>query len=133
MKKTDAKNRQERWAQGENTMRFRKEIIEWKNDSTNLSRKEQMVVSRLRTGYTRATHRHVIEKTPSPECPFCGMSLTTEHILWECKETTRERRETGTTKEVWTDGRSEKTYRIYKENRIIPWNMNKVYVWKIKN
>jgi ribonuclease HI len=28
MKKTDAKNRQERWAQGENTMRFRKETIE---------------------------------------------------------------------------------------------------------
>jgi hypothetical protein len=43
MKKTDAKNRQERWAQGENTMRFRKETIEWKDDSTNLSRKEQVV------------------------------------------------------------------------------------------
>jgi hypothetical protein len=28
IKKTDAKNRQERWAQGENTMRFRKETIE---------------------------------------------------------------------------------------------------------
>jgi hypothetical protein len=71
MKKTDAKIRQERWALGENTMRFRKEIIEWKNDSTNLSRKEQVVVSRLKTEYTQATHRHVIEKTPSPECPFC--------------------------------------------------------------
>jgi hypothetical protein len=55
MKKTDTENRQERWAQGENTMRFRKETIEWKDDSTNLSRKEQVVVSRLRTGYTRAT------------------------------------------------------------------------------
>jgi hypothetical protein len=29
MKKTDAKNRQVRWAQGENTMRFRKETIEF--------------------------------------------------------------------------------------------------------
>jgi hypothetical protein len=28
MKKTDAKNRQERWAQGANTMRFRKETKE---------------------------------------------------------------------------------------------------------
>jgi ribonuclease HI len=36
MKKTDAKNRQERWAQGLNTMRFRKETIEWKDDSTIL-------------------------------------------------------------------------------------------------
>jgi hypothetical protein len=88
-------------------MRFRKETIEWKDASTNLSRKEQVVVSRLRSGYTRATHRHVLEKTPSPECPFCGVSLTTEHILWNCTETMRERRETGTTK--------------------------KDYVWKIKN
>jgi DNA repair exonuclease SbcCD ATPase subunit len=82
MKKTDAKNRQERRAQGENnTKRFRKEAIEWKDDSTNLSRKKLVVVSRLRMEYTRATHRHVIEKTRSPECPFCGVSLTTEHIL----------------------------------------------------
>jgi hypothetical protein len=29
--------------------------------------------------------------------------------------------------------RTEKTDRIYEENRIIPWNMNKDYVWKIKN
>jgi hypothetical protein len=85
-------------------MRFRKETIERKDHSTNLSRKEQVVVSRLNTGYTRATHRHVIEKSPSPECPFCGMSLTTEHIIWECTETTIERIRTGTTKDVWTDG-----------------------------
>jgi hypothetical protein len=103
MKKTDAKNRQKRWAQGENTMTFRKETKEWKDDSTNQSKKDQVVVSRLRTGYTRATHRHVIEKTLSPEYRFCGVSLTTEHILWECTESTRERRETGTTKKMCTD------------------------------
>jgi hypothetical protein len=40
MKKTDAKNRKERWTQGENTMRFRKETVEWKDASTNLSKKE---------------------------------------------------------------------------------------------
>jgi hypothetical protein len=28
-------------------MRFRKETIEWMDDSTNISRKEQVVVSRL--------------------------------------------------------------------------------------
>jgi hypothetical protein len=46
MKKIDAINRQEKRAQGENTMRFRKETIKWKDDSTNPSRKEQVVVSR---------------------------------------------------------------------------------------
>jgi hypothetical protein len=50
-------------------MRFRKETVEWKDDSTNLIRKDQVVVSRLRTGYKRATHRHVIDtSTLSPEC-----------------------------------------------------------------
>jgi hypothetical protein len=31
------------------------------------------------------------------------------------------------------DSRTAKTDRIYEENRIVPWNMNKDYVWKIKN
>jgi hypothetical protein len=67
-------------------MRFKKETIEWKDDSTNLSRKEQVVVSRLGTGYTRATHRkNAITRA------FCGVSLTTEQILWERTETTRDR------------------------------------------
>jgi hypothetical protein len=104
-------------------MRFRKETIEWKDDSNNLSRKEQVVVSRLRMEYTRATHRHVIEKKPSPECPFCGVSFITEQILRKCTETTREWRETGTTKELWSDGTEglKKWIEYYEENRIIPW------------
>jgi hypothetical protein len=79
---------------------------------------------------------------PSPECLFCGVLLTTEHILWECTETTREReRERKREKrnrnhekgmDRW-NRRTEKTDRMYEENRIIPWNMNKDYVWKIKN
>jgi hypothetical protein len=105
-------------------MRFRKETIEWKDDSTNRSRNKQVVVSRL-------THIHVLEKTPSPECLLWDVAHN--RTLWECMETTRERRETGTMKKVWTDGtdgtrRTEKTDRIYEENRIISWNMNKDYV-----
>jgi hypothetical protein len=44
----------------------------------------------------------------------------------------RERRETGTIKEVWTD-EIEGLKRLIEENRIIPWNMNKNYVCKINN
>jgi hypothetical protein len=58
LKNTDARNRQKWWAQGEKTMRFRKETIEWKDDSTNLIR--------------RATHRHVTEKTPSANALSVG-------------------------------------------------------------
>jgi hypothetical protein len=72
-------------------MRFRQETKEWKDNSSKLSKKEQVVVYRRRTWYTRAAHRHVIEKTSSPECPFCEVLLTTKHILWVYKETPRER------------------------------------------
>jgi hypothetical protein len=70
------------------------------------------------------------------------VSFTTEHILWKCTKTTRERerervREMRNRKlergmDRWNK-RTENTDRIYEENRIIPWNMNKDYVWKIKN
>jgi hypothetical protein len=51
MKKTDAKNRQERLAHGENTLRNKNESKDWTDDSTNLNMKEQvMMVSRLRRG-----------------------------------------------------------------------------------
>jgi hypothetical protein len=87
----------------------------------------------IQTGYTRATHRHVIEKTPSSECLFCGVSFTTEHILWACTETTGERRETGITKEVWTDGTEGLKRLIEYTKKIGLFHGNKDYFWKIKN
>jgi hypothetical protein len=110
MKKADAKIRKERWAQEENTMRFRKETIEWKDDSTNLSRTEQVVGIQTKDGvhtsnYTQTRHRkNAITRMP----PLRGV-ITTEYMLWEYTETTRERerKETKTTKEVWTDGTGE--------------------------
>jgi hypothetical protein len=62
LKKEEAMSRQQRWEKGDNGMRNRKTSASWQNDTAELSRKEQMIISRLRTGYIRATHRHVIEK-----------------------------------------------------------------------
>jgi hypothetical protein len=45
--------------------------------------REQVVISRLRTGYTRATHSAVMDKEPSLEYPFCAVNLTTDHILYD--------------------------------------------------
>jgi hypothetical protein len=28
-----------------------------------------------------------MEGNPDPDCPFCSVKLTLEHILWQCKET----------------------------------------------
>jgi hypothetical protein len=80
---------------GENTMMFRMETTEWKDDSTNISRKEQVMVSKLRT---RATRR-----LPSPECLFC-VAHNRAHAMGVYGNYERERRGTRTTKEVWTNG-----------------------------
>jgi hypothetical protein len=62
MKKKEIMNRQRRWEGSANEMKHRKASVNWQIDMVELSRKEQVVISRLRTGYTRATHRHIIEK-----------------------------------------------------------------------
>jgi hypothetical protein len=33
----------------------------------------------------------VMDKEPSPECPFCAVNLTIDHMLWHCKETEMKR------------------------------------------
>jgi hypothetical protein len=53
----------------------------------------------VHTSNTYTRHR----KNAITRIPFCRVSLTTEYILWECTETTKERRETRPTKEVGTD------------------------------
>jgi hypothetical protein len=80
-------NIQKRWERSENDMKNRKVSVSWQNYTVELSTKEQVVISHLRTGYIRATHRHIIEKTDIPNCPFCDVRLTTDHILWQCSET----------------------------------------------
>jgi hypothetical protein len=61
-------------------MKKLKKIMGWQNDTKKLKSRDQAGVTRLRTGYSRATHRNTIEGTPDPD------------ILWQCKETEEERR-----------------------------------------
>jgi hypothetical protein len=72
----------------------------------NEHKHEQVIICRLRTGYTRATHSAVKDKEPSPECPTCAVNLTTNHILWHCKETETKRLQMDLlTKEIWKGGK----------------------------
>jgi hypothetical protein len=59
-----------KWERGDNEKKNRKASASWQNDTVELSRKKQGFISRLRTGYTRATHRNMIEKTDIPVCAF---------------------------------------------------------------
>jgi hypothetical protein len=44
---------------------------------------------------------------PSPDCPFCAVNLTTDYIVWHCKETETKRLQMDITREIWKGGKQE--------------------------
>nr|CAH7733184.1 unnamed protein product [Callosobruchus chinensis] len=51
-----------------------------------LSRKEQVLLCRLRIGHTNVTHAHLLNRNPTPRSLRCNEVLTVEHILTYCTE-----------------------------------------------
>ncbi|WP_144077532.1 ribonuclease H family protein, partial [Solemya velum gill symbiont] len=51
---------------------------------SNLSRHDQVVISRLRIGHTALTHAHLLKHEPRPVCIHCSTPLTVAHILLYC-------------------------------------------------
>ena len=50
----------------------------------HLTRAEEVVITRLRIGHTKATKSHILSRGPLTACQHCGQTLTIEHILLEC-------------------------------------------------
>jgi hypothetical protein len=88
------------------------------NTKTMMTRREQVVIKRLRigSGYNRA----VMDKEPSPECSFCAVNVTTDHILWHCKETETKRL---ITKEIWKGDKQAMEKLLREKNRIFRRNI----------
>nr|CAH7768545.1 unnamed protein product [Callosobruchus chinensis] len=51
-----------------------------------LSRREQVLLCRLRIGHTNVTHAHLLNRNPTPRCLRRNEVLTVEHILTYCTE-----------------------------------------------
>jgi hypothetical protein len=66
-----------------------------------MKRRDQVVISRLQTGYTMATHGYIRNKQDNNDCPFYNVRLTVDHILCDCKETEAERQRTN----IWDKGK----------------------------
>ena len=49
-----------------------------------LSRREEIVLSRLRIGHTRLTHSYLLKREDKPQCIGCDTQLTVKHFLLEC-------------------------------------------------
>ncbi|CAH2020879.1 unnamed protein product, partial [Acanthoscelides obtectus] len=50
----------------------------------HLTRREQVVITRMRIGHTILTHSHILLGNPPPRCETCNELLTWKHILIEC-------------------------------------------------
>ncbi|GBO03209.1 hypothetical protein AVEN_33646-1 [Araneus ventricosus] len=71
------------WDQEINKLHSIKPIIEdWSED---VNRKRSTILTRLRIGHTRFTHRHLLLDEPAPTCPHCSCTMSVKHILIECK------------------------------------------------
>ena len=57
---------------------------EWRPASRK-SRREQVVISRLRIGHTRLTHSFILKQEPQPQCLTCQTICSVKHILIECR------------------------------------------------
>jgi len=51
---------------------------------TCLSRRDSVLLNRLRIGYTRLTHSFLLSGDDLPECRTCQCPLTVKDILVEC-------------------------------------------------
>ena len=50
----------------------------------HLTRAEEVVITRLRIGHTKATKSPILSRGPPAACQHCGQTLTIEHMLLEC-------------------------------------------------
>ncbi|GBN92168.1 hypothetical protein AVEN_72100-1, partial [Araneus ventricosus] len=52
--------------------------------SSLMNRKADTLLTRLRVGHTRYTHRHLLFGEQAPMCSQCNCSMSVQHILYEC-------------------------------------------------
>jgi hypothetical protein len=68
-KKIHEQEQQEKWENSTTTMKERKPHHIMNTNTKTMPRRKQVVISRLRTGYTKAHSAAVMDKEPSPEWP----------------------------------------------------------------
>ena len=54
------------------------------NKFQHLTRAEQVVITRLRIGHTKATKAHILSRGPPTTCHHCGRTLAIDHMFPEC-------------------------------------------------
>ena len=52
----------------------------------NLTRRDEVIIHRLRVGHTHLTHSYLLRKELAPMCDVCSTPLTVEHLLLSCSK-----------------------------------------------
>lgn len=74
--------------------RIKSSPFEW-TTSRNLHRRDSRVITRLRIGHTALTHGHLMTKAEPAQCECCGVPITVEHIIVDCRKYAQARRDYG--------------------------------------
>ena len=61
-----------------------KPIIRSWSSSFKHCRREEVVLARLRIGYARFSHEHLLKGENAPLCDTCNEQLTVAHVLISC-------------------------------------------------
>jgi ribonuclease HI len=85
IKQQQLARRQQEWMSANNAMSTIKPNIRRYTSHKSLPRRSQVVLSRLRTGYTRITQSYRLQLEMQPTCENCNCPVTVAHILWECE------------------------------------------------
>ena len=76
---------QESWTTCPNNKLFQiKPLLKEWQPGYRKSRKEEVILSRLRIGHTRLTHSFILKKEDPPECIPCQERYTVKHFMIEC-------------------------------------------------
>ena len=67
-----------------NKLRFIKPVLGECFPISNATRREEVVITRLRIGHTRLTHSYLLNREAAPECIPCFTSLTVAHLFLHC-------------------------------------------------
>ena len=63
---------------------FEKTTLVPPNKFQPLTRAEEVVITRLRIGHTKAAKSHILSRGPPTACHHCGQKLTIDHMLLKC-------------------------------------------------
>ncbi|XP_055924518.1 uncharacterized protein LOC129956612 [Argiope bruennichi] len=76
-----AKKWQNVWDQQDKNKLYEVQPLARSTKNNNLSRRQSILLNRLKIGHTRLTHKHLLNSEPAPTCSSCHCLLTIKHIL----------------------------------------------------